>query len=327
MRASMNVLEVIRARVSSLPEGPHTVGLKSILRHIEIAYRHLSRGEDEGDDSAYSDAIYRSNQAFEGSIKEAYRVLAERDPHGTTPHKIEQYLQKEKLFRPRVLSQFTNYRTQWRNPSTHDYNLEFDEDEAFLAVVSVSAFAKMLVDQIAEKLAFTSVRDDIADHGVVNDFIMTGRMLIDDIGDAFLQFISTYAPARLSGGGQTDEQLLGALRGYLSSVDPSLSIRTNYLIREGERVFEADMIVSRGEESLVVELKRGPPRMAIATGLQNLEVALLRTGIKSGILLVHSRVESAYALEISERSGGIRISIIAPRGDGASTPEGYLQQT
>jgi hypothetical protein len=142
----MDLLEVIKKQLDHLPQGPHSPGLGSVLRHIEVAYRHLSRGESQADDSAFTDAIYRTNQAFEGSIKEAYRVLAEKNPASTTPFQIEQYLEDRKVFPSRVLTQFTNYRTQWRNPSTHDYNLDFGATEAFLAIVSVSAFAKLLVD-------------------------------------------------------------------------------------------------------------------------------------------------------------------------------------
>ena len=48
----------------------------------------------------------------------------------------------------------SRYRTEWRNPSTHDYKLDFDEDEALLAIASVCAFAIVLLDQITEKLNF-----------------------------------------------------------------------------------------------------------------------------------------------------------------------------
>jgi hypothetical protein len=72
----MDLLDVIRKQIDRLSEGPHSVGLRSVLRHIEAAYGHLSRGQTQQDDSAFTDAIYRTNQAFEGSIKEAYRILA-----------------------------------------------------------------------------------------------------------------------------------------------------------------------------------------------------------------------------------------------------------
>jgi hypothetical protein len=162
----MDLLVLIRTKIDTLPDGPHLNGLRSVLTHIEAAYKHLTRGQG-GDESAFTDAIYRTNQAFEGSIKEAYRVLANKTPEKMKPHEIEQYLEGNEVFRDRILAQFTNYRTVWRNPSTHNYNLDFDEDEAFLAAVSVSAFTKLLVDSIAERLSFEAIQKDVATHKIL----------------------------------------------------------------------------------------------------------------------------------------------------------------
>ena len=89
---------------------------------------------------------------------QAYRVLTGRDPLKVRPFDIENFFQEQGSLRPRVLEQFSNYRTDWRNPSTHDYRLDFDEDEALLAIVSVCAFAIVLIDQIAEKLSFEAAK-------------------------------------------------------------------------------------------------------------------------------------------------------------------------
>jgi hypothetical protein len=145
----VDLLELIRTEVSGLPPGSHLQRLQSVLQHIETAYKHFARGQSDADESAFTDAVHRSNIAFEGSAKEAYRVLAGKDPMKLRPYDIEQYLIEHKVFRDRILSLFTNYRTAWRNPSTHDYTLTFDEPEAFLAMISVSAFTKLLVDEIA----------------------------------------------------------------------------------------------------------------------------------------------------------------------------------
>ena len=102
-----------------------------------MAANHLKRGSDTADDTAFTDAIYRANQAFEGSLKEAFRVVAAKDPEKVRPFDIENFLQENSILRGRVLEQMSRYRPEWRNPSTHDYQLDFDEDEALLAIVSV----------------------------------------------------------------------------------------------------------------------------------------------------------------------------------------------
>jgi hypothetical protein len=148
----VDIVKILEDAVTSLPEGDYSIGLNAIVRHVKAAIRHLERDQKKDPDTC-TDAIYRTNQAYEGSLKEAYRVLAGQDPSTSTPFQIEQYLETHNVVRPRVLTQLTRYRQDYRNPSTHDYKLDFDEDEALLAIVSVCAFAKLLTNQIASKLA------------------------------------------------------------------------------------------------------------------------------------------------------------------------------
>jgi hypothetical protein len=98
----LDLLALIKKQIEALPDGPHIAGLRAVLRHIDAAYRHLGRGQSDGDDTAFTDAIYRANQAFEGSIKEAYRVLAERDPQRMRPYDIEKYLEEKQIFKDRI---------------------------------------------------------------------------------------------------------------------------------------------------------------------------------------------------------------------------------
>jgi hypothetical protein len=127
---SMNLQEILDQKIRRLPAGPHLDGLRAVKSHIDAGVRHLVRGQKEPDETLFTDVIFRCNQAFEGSIKEAYRVLAGKDPQRTTPAEIEKFLTSANLLRKKVLDQFTTYRREWRNPSTHDYTLDFDEDEA-----------------------------------------------------------------------------------------------------------------------------------------------------------------------------------------------------
>src|ERR1044071_6288717 len=76
----MKLLDILHQRIDSLVAGHHTAGIRSVIQHVQVAIAHLERGKREGDDTAFTDAIYRTNQAFEGSLKEAYRVLASKDP-------------------------------------------------------------------------------------------------------------------------------------------------------------------------------------------------------------------------------------------------------
>jgi hypothetical protein len=88
----MDVQKILENKIKQLPSGVHHDGLRAVKSHIESAVRHLARGQRDSDETLFTDAIYRCNQAFEGSTKEAYRVLAGKDPQKKMPAEIENFL-------------------------------------------------------------------------------------------------------------------------------------------------------------------------------------------------------------------------------------------
>ena len=181
----MDLLDILRRRIDALPAGEYSAGLRAVLQHVDVASRHLSRGQSSGDDTAFTDAIYRTNQAFEGSLKEAFRVLANKEPGKITPAEIETYIQRERLLRGRVVAQFAAYRKDWRNPSTHDYRMDFDEDEALLEIISVCGFAIVLIDQISERVHFNASKASAARQRNVEQ---VHGSLLDRAASAILRF-------------------------------------------------------------------------------------------------------------------------------------------
>jgi hypothetical protein len=298
----MDILEITRRSIETLPDGPHMEGLQSVLRHIEIAYKHFGRAQADNDETAFTDAIYRTNQAFEGSIKEAYRVLENKDPHKKSPWDIEQYFEKNKVFRERVLSQFTNYRENWRNPSTHDYSLDFDEDEAFLAIVSVSAFAKLLIDQISEKLSFAAIQKDINSIRTEIDVPKSiSEPLVDRVVKLFLEFSSHYSHAGAITI-ETEAQLMGALSGFFTSISPDLKLNTGRIFRENERTYYTDMEITRGNEIVIVELKRGKHQALAAQGVNQLKHYVRAAKAAAGVLFLYADKASQYSIKKADTS-------------------------
>jgi hypothetical protein len=57
----MDLLDLIKNKIEALPDGPHQAGLLSVLRHIGAAYKHLARGQSTDEETAFTDAIYRTN--------------------------------------------------------------------------------------------------------------------------------------------------------------------------------------------------------------------------------------------------------------------------
>lgn len=310
----MDILVTLRDKIEALEDGEHITGLRSVLLHIETAFRHLQRGKDTYDETAFTDAIYRSNQAFEGSIKEGFRVLAGKPPEHMRPFDIEVFLEKKEVFRPRVLSQFTNYRTEWRNPSAHDYKLDFDESEAFIAIISVTAFACLLSDQIAEHLAFIASKEESEKNKkkLQLDLRKTTDPIpfIDNVADALLLF-SKQQPSQTV---RTESQLVGSLSGFLSAIAPEYRVSVEEKLAEG-RFERADLAVRHEQDLVVVELKRARWSKSIQrNAIGQLEHYLQLSNTKSGILYFASDVKTEFEVvshEVPHSRG--RILIIRPK--------------
>ena len=247
----MDLITILRSRIEGLPEGGYTQGLNAVVQHIEVAVRHLMRGQSTDDDTAFTDAIYRTNQAFEGSLKEAFRVLAARDPANERPFDIENYLQQQSVLRPRVLSQFTNYRKEWRNPSAHDYRLDFDEDEALLAIVTVSAFAIVLIDQITERIAFEQAQETAASQSVSDEEF---HSLTDRVVNLLEQFTEQFNQTHKDRSDTRETEVMGALSGFLSSTASDLEYYMEVKL-SSEKSGIADFLLVSDTEKLILEVK------------------------------------------------------------------------
>lgn len=312
----MDLVAAFKKKLDALPEGEHVAGLRAVLRHVEVGFAHLQRGQDLPDDSAFTDAIYRSNQAFEGGIKEAYRVLAGKSPEKVKPFDIENYLDQTGVFRPRVLALFTNYRKEWRNPSTHDYKLDFDESEALLACVSVAAFSCLLSDQIAEALAFQRVKKDLSKTRqrlkavVGKDGVVT--TLAERVAEALVKF-SGSQQAGWSTATPLESQLLGAVAGYLTALTPKETVQVDVQISPDRRE-RADLLVSSEGEKIVVELKllRGDTS-GPAAAMAQIEHYITIAGATAGVLFLAAQGVEEYSLSAHNVAHSTtRIYVVAP---------------
>lgn len=318
----MDIQDILDRKIKELPSGAHLDGLRAVKSHIDAAVRHLQRGQKEADESLFTDVIFRCNQAFEGSIKEAYRVLAGKDPQRTTPAEIEKFLASGDLLRKKVLDQFTTYRKEWRNPSTHDYTLDFDEDEALVAIVSVTVFAIVLCDQIDGKLAFNAAAAGAA--GSITGAEKEGPLL-DLVTRKAMAFASEY----VDNVGPTHSpahdyyRLEGTLAGYLAAelADvPDLTVTQNKAF-SGRR--EADIVIERKAEKVIVELKRTSSKQSARAAAQNAvtlaSLYLHEADVVGAVALIYSSDARAY--EVTSAMGALsdRVRIVAPHADKASS--------
>ena len=254
----MDLLNEMAIKFKKISDHSTSDGIGAALRHMEVAERHWLRARKEQDEDLLNDVIYRTNQAFEGMLKEAYSVLTNQDNKRVTPYEIEQHLLDEQLLASRVLDLFRNYRKEWRNPSTHDHRLFFNQQEALLAIVSVSAFSNILLDQIIEAISLQREQEEIekkksaiqAKLGNYNALSFIDQVIT--LLDLFSEELKTNTQNLDS---LDESEFLGRLQGFISSLEPSIQ-----LVREpeigGARKFRPDILFTRDSETVVLELKR-----------------------------------------------------------------------
>lgn len=254
----MDLLKEIKEKVSANPSWNGASGIESVLVHIEIAERHHHRAKKERDEHLYTDVIYRTNHAFEGILKEAYLTLAEKPSDRLTPHEIEEYLLTSKVLRSRVVDLLKNYRQQWRNPSTHDHKLFFAEQESFLAIVSVSAFSSILIDQMLEKAAYINKSISLENAALLAREKIQGYSNLRLI-DKSCQILSSYAAHYIKNFNTMSVYSRSAanaqMAAFIEKVDPDFSVsrEMSFPIAGGEIVF--DFVISNGNEQVAVETR------------------------------------------------------------------------
>lgn len=315
----MNLLTILEEKIESAGDGSHSPGLKAVLIHVQAAVAHRNRGISSGDDTLFTDTIYRSNQAFEGGLKEGYRVLSLKDPSKKTPNQIEQYLADEGIFRGRVLSQFKNYRTEWRNPSVHDHKLDFDSSEALLAIFSVCAFAIVLLDQILEKLAHDKTA---AISGSERDKLLQslGKDKTDAlvyISNLIAYFMDNYEP--LSDVIMAPEnEYIAALSGFIESIDSNILL-SREILQYKTMPLNVDLIADINGDKILIELKVAKfSKNLLKAGIQQLSNYLSSSGfnmpeqkITLGVLVIASDGPFPVHLEKYPVDDGYRVTVVS----------------
>lgn len=314
----MDLLEGIRKKIDTINEYKEINGLNSVLSHIERAEVFLHRGKEESDDNLFTDVIYRTNHAFEGILKEAYIVLAKKDALRRSPHQIEDYFVNHNIFNERVLELFRNYRQSWRNPSTHDYNLFFSETEAFLAIISVSSFIHVLLDQIIECLSFESeqiyIRDRAGDiRGKIEKYEEIS--LFEKIQELLLNFdFSKFKNKKKKV--IVDAELQGAIHAYFKQVDENIDIHRDPEIKLlNEKSGKPDFIIEKKNQIVIIEVKTILRKNTLKSGLSQLKNYLKYAKAKEGILFALSKTDDLDInnKQLYEPFDDFKIVVIIPK--------------
>lgn len=312
----MDILKLIQNKVQRFSGTPFQQGLESVIHHIEIAEKHHERGKKENSDFLFTDVLYRTNHAFEGILKEAYSLLTGQDPNQKTSFQIEQYLDTNKILRARVLKLFANYRTEWRNPSTHDYQLFFSEQEAFLSIINICAFVSILLDQLLEKIAFDREKENVVKSGIkpISKSKNYGSLGLLEAATKLAKNYSMKFPYPEDGRIQvTENELLGGLSAFIEYSDKDIKTYREPLFEIDNQKLQVDLLLHKGEERIIIELKKTRKNIIKSDVAEDQIISYLSaTNIENGILLfIPDRPAKSMKSEIIERKiGNVIVKVV-----------------
>jgi hypothetical protein len=294
----MDIIKLIQSQVDRVKKVSSSEYVDLVLNHLERAELYLNLGKE--DEEYFNDVIYRTNQAFEGALKESYKVLGEKTDEevvSLSPFKIESYLKEHSIFKERVLKLFENYRQEWRNKTTHDFRIRIDESEAFLALINVSSFVHLLLKNIEEKLAFQAElerKETEKTSKELNKVKSAKISLLDRVFKLLKLFIEDQPEIK----DVSEFEMVGKLNAFLQKADPNLNVERDVSYRIGESHVRLDFVIEYDSETILLEIKNSAQFGKAKSDIDYLTSLLALTGLKNGILFYKSAIIENNKLQV-----------------------------
>jgi len=210
-------------------------------------------GVNSDDEDFFTDVIYRCNQVFEGILKELYEVETQKPvTKNTTPYKIESYLEKQDRFKSRILKSFTTYRQDWRNPSTHDHKIDFNEQEAFIAISNVSAFCYVAISQMIYWHVEKQVKISDEKRFTFVEFDQLGPNLVYVLKTTYAAMQEKQSEGQVLAGPRALEEVFS---GIISRVSFNAEVSTEYTVSSESRQYQIDVFVDHPKNKFAYEIK------------------------------------------------------------------------
>lgn len=292
----MDILKEIKEKVKSNSDWSVQSGVQSVVTHIEIAERYHFRAKSERDEHLYTDVIYRTNHAFEGILKEAYVTLANKPADQLSPHEIEEYLLAQNILKGRVIDLLKNYRQNWRNPSTHDYQLFFSEQESFLAIVTVSALLSILLDQMLEKHAYIAKFKALENEAsLARDRIKSFENLapIDKVWKILLSYADHYIKNFKDMSEYPRTTANAQMAAFIKKVAPDLTVEMEPEVSASEQKIQFDLSVIDDGVQVVIETREPmshdpyEANLVSEAAIGQLSRRLYATGLHDGVVFFY----------------------------------------
>lgn len=302
----MDILNLIQVQITEIRQNNPPDYLDAILVHLERAYLYYEKGST--DSYYYNDVVYRTNQAYEGSLREAYKVLYDKTSDQVakkSPYEIEVYLKTDSVFKGRVIQLFENYRHEWRNQSAHDYKLIIDSNEAFLALINVSAFVHLLLKLIQERIAY---KQELAKDYTKNNFANISHAK-GELVPSVLNLLRLFKQEYLKNTDYKEVDLLGKLNAYLEkTID--VKIQRDLLLQAATSIMRPDFIISNNIETAIIEVKRYRKNRPIDPAINQLTSYLEAADLQNGILFLLNNENYECVREVKMNDNLYKIYIV-----------------
>ncbi len=253
------IFEIKRKVSESLP-ADFFPGIYNVINHLQMAEHYWQEAKGSIEEYLFTDAVLRANHAFEAALREAYKLVCGKDPKGLTIKQLYKDLDEQNIFKDKEAQTFHRYLEDWEIPSETDEQLFYSEQEAMLAILNVSAFFFILVEQIIEIASYEKakyflgwdraekIKKELAHYG--DKFFLDKVVALLRLFSAELFYIEERenAPA--------EYEMLGYLRGFLEIAAPELEVEIDKRIDIGISHTQLDMVIASGDDLILVETKR-----------------------------------------------------------------------
>ena len=218
----MNPIELLNLKIITISSPQLRMGLSKIVSHLLSSFRHYNDHSTQD----YNDVVYRTNQAFEGILKETYRFLHGKDPDNLKLYEIEDYLRKERGLIA-TIDTAKQYRTKFRNKSAHDYSQEYSKKEALICLFTVAAIVCNLTDAIIDHIEEednNAIREKIAPR-ILNNYsksssVSSSVLLTIEI----LKEFASYAYLEVTDPDIDEHQLILRFSSFVNLLDMDLKV-------------------------------------------------------------------------------------------------------
>lgn len=254
----MDNLGILRKKLSLLRNPELNDGIHCIFNHLIQAEKHFINGLEDKNLDLFNDVIYRTNQAYEGILRLAYKIIMKKPDKNKSNQVLEEVLLKENIINQRTKDYISLYRGDFRNCSIHDYQLVFTESDAFMAITNVTGFLYTLLNQLIAYDGFITMQTKEEIELISKSLAKQNLKERELLKEALLLFPKVYFRNPNGNDVENGFYAIGELEAYLNKINQDWKISTcqTFDLKEKEDITEymLDILVETKKEKIMIDI-------------------------------------------------------------------------